>query len=331
MTTRTTSFFADTCWYGLFGRLGLLGVVMVATTALTACGGSSADVVGDAGGNVMADAHAKAEAARARLMSSEGGQMVLDVIENHGGLEAWYAAPTSAYSWEYSNFGGNMRFKSSLVADNTTRRIYHRITALGTPEEVEAIDGRMAWDGNDAWISPASIEQIDPRFWSATGYYFESIPFVLADPGVNFKVFPPEEHDGVNYHRVTAYYDVNVGDTPGDTYTLFINPETGMLDVVLYTVTYGRAYETYGRAYEPGDDWPPTPTRGNFFRYSDYVTVDGLTVPTRFHGYAYNDGEVGDLRNEAWASDFSFRESFDESQLSMPAGARMQAYEVREQ
>jgi len=44
--------------------------------------------------------------------------------------------------------------------------------------------------------------------------------------------------------------------------------------------------------------------------------VDGLTVPTRFRGYAYNDGEVGDLRNEAWASDFSFREPLDEAQLT---------------
>jgi len=61
-----------------------------------------------------------------------------------------------------------MRFKSPLIADNSTRRIYHRITMLGTPDEVEEIDGRMAWDGQDAWKSPASIEQINPRFWSAT-------------------------------------------------------------------------------------------------------------------------------------------------------------------
>jgi len=65
------------------------------------------------------------------------------------------------------------------------------------------------------------------------------MPFIFSDPGVNFKVFPPEEHDDIDYQRVTAYYDVNVGDTPGDTYTMFINPETGMLDVVLHTVTTG--------------------------------------------------------------------------------------------
>lgn len=321
MTTQTTSFSRSA------PRVWLLGVIISSSIALAACGGSSGDM-GDAAPDPapdpMSDAQVKADEARARLMANEGGQMVLAVIEKHGGLEAWYAAPTSAYSWEYSNFGSQTRFKTSLVADNTTRRIYHRIMTLGTPDAVEEIDGRMAWDGQDAWISPASIEQINPRFWAATGYYFESIPFILADPGVNFKVFPPEEHDGINYDRVTAYYDPNVGDTPGDTYTLFINPETGMLDVVLYTVTYGRAYE-------PGDDWPPVPTRGNYFEYSEYVTVDGLTMPTRFRGYTYADGEVGDLRNEAWASDFSFTQPFDESQLTMPAEARLQPYELREE
>ena len=316
MTTRTASFRTAP-------RMWLLGIVIIGSLGLTACGGPSEES-GDAGDTMMSDAQAKADEARARLMASEGGQMVLDVIETHGGLEAWYAAPTSAYTWEYSNFGSDMRFKTSLVADNSTRRIYHDITALGTPDDVQPFDGRMAFDGQDAWISPAGVEQINPRFWAATGFYFESIPFILADPGVNFKVFPPEEHDGVNYQRVTAYYDVNVGDTPGDTYTLFINPNTGMLDVVLYTATYGRPYA-------PGDEWPPMPTRGNFFRYSDYVTVDGLTVPTRFRGYAYDNGAVGDMGNEAWASDFSYREPFDESQLTMPPEGRTKAYELRQQ
>jgi hypothetical protein len=174
--THPQSFFRST------PRVWRLCVIASDSVALAACGGPSVEV-GDAAPDPIPDAQVRADEARARLMASEGGQMVLDVIEKHGGLEAWHAAPTSAYSWEYSNFGSQRRFKTSLVADNTTRRIYHRIMTLGTPDAVEEIDGRMAWDGQDAWVSPASIDQIDPRFWAATGYYFESIPFVLADPG----------------------------------------------------------------------------------------------------------------------------------------------------
>ena len=97
-------------------------------------------------------------AAAARLTASEGGRIVLAAIEAHGGLEAWYGAPTSSYAWEYSNLGSNVRFESFLVADNATRRVYHELRTFGTPEAVSEVEGRFAWDGEDAWISPAALE-----------------------------------------------------------------------------------------------------------------------------------------------------------------------------
>ena len=93
MTTQTTSFSRST------PRVWLLGVIISSSVALAACGGPSVDV-GDAAPDPMHDAQVKADEARARLTAGEGGQMVLDVIEKHGGLEAWYAASTSAYPWE---------------------------------------------------------------------------------------------------------------------------------------------------------------------------------------------------------------------------------------
>ncbi len=288
--------------------LARLGVLSVTLLALWGCGG---------GGPA-----AQAEEARARLMESEGGRLVLEAIEAHGGLETWFSAPTSAYAWEYSNFDSNTRFESYLVADNQTRRIYHDLRMFGTPESVEEVDASFAWDGQEAWMSPADRQDPNPRFWATTGYYFESIPFVLADPGVRFAVYPPEELNGVPHDRVMAYYDAGIGDSPGDTYTLYLHPQTRRVEAVLYTVTYGRAYE-------PSPDGPPPPMNGTLFYYQDYTTVDGLTVPTRFRGYRYRDGVQGDLRNEAWASEISFREPFDESRLVMPEDARIEPYSVR--
>ena len=287
-------------------------------TVMTGCGQPAGEQAADPA-DTGSDVQAKTEEATARLNASEGGQRVLQAIDAHGGLEAWYSAPTSSYSWEYSNLGANMRFKSHLVANNETRQIYHRILTLGTPEEVEEVDARMAWDGQDAWISPADIEQPNPRFWAATGYYFESIPFILADPGVNFALQEPADLDGVPRDRVMAYYNAGVGDTPGDTYTLYINRDTGLVDAVLYTVTFGRPYT-------PSSGVPELPARGTLFRYGDYTTVDGLTVPTRFRGFGYRDGVVGEFNNEAWASDISFREPFDETQLVMPESGLVHPY-----
>jgi hypothetical protein len=253
----------------------------------------------------------RADDARDRLTASEGGQLVLQAIEAHGGLDAWHDAPTSSYTWEYANVGADLQFKSFLVADNQTRQVYHDLLTLGAYGEPQPISGRFAWDGTDAWIYPDSITQINPRFWATTGYYFEQIPFVLADPGLRYDVLPDEMLDGDPHTMVCISYDAGVGDSPGDTYTLYLDKETSRVNAIRYTVTYGR------------DPAPDAPQRQTLFYYDDYVTVDGLTVPTHFRGYTFTDGERGALRNEAWADSISFSRPFDASQLTAPPGARM--------
>ena len=78
------------------------------------------------------EAERLASAARDRLEANDGGQLVLRAIEAHGGLEAWYRAPTSSYTWEYANVGSDVRFKSFLVADNRTREVYHDLLTTGS-------------------------------------------------------------------------------------------------------------------------------------------------------------------------------------------------------
>lgn len=244
--------------------------------------------------------------ATARLQASEGGLIVLRAINAHGGLEAWYEAPTSAYGWEYANPGSDIQFKTHMVVDNRTRRAYHNFVSLGSFQNAEPAEGRMAWDGTDAWIWPSDTEGVNPRFWATTGYYFSSIPFVLADPGIVYEVLPDEELDGRVYDMVKVGYEPNVGDA-SDTYTLYVDKETDQLRAIRYTVTFG------GRP--AGNE--------TLFYYDDLVTVDGLTVPTRFDGYWFIDGAKADFKNEAWATDISFSTPFDESQLLMPEGARV--------
>lgn len=250
------------------------------------------------------------EEARDRLNESEGGRLVLRSIEAHGGLDAWYSAPTSSYTWEYANVGADLHFKSFLVAENRTRRIYHDLLTVGSYNDPETVDGRFAWTGSVAWMHPASIESINPRFWSSTGYYFEQIPFVLADPGLKYTVLPDDSLDGQTYRMVRISYDEGVGDSPEDTYTLYLDPETYVVRAIRYTVTYGR------------DVQPDAEPRETLFLYEDYTTVDGLTVPRHFLGYGFVDGRRGEFKNEAWADSISFSRPFDESRLDAPEGAR---------
>lgn len=248
-----------------------------------------------------------------RLMATEGGQMLLRAIEAHGGLAAWHRAETSSYVWGFS--GG---IQTRMVAHNRTRQVYHDVLSLG---EEQAPDGaRMVWDGTDAWVYPDSLNT-NPRFMAATGYYFQSIPFVLADPGIRHEILAPALLDGEEHHLVRATFNDGIGDASGDHYTLYIHTETYRVNALRYRSTFGQ-----GRpAIEEG--MPET-----LLYYMNYVTVDGLTVPTRFEGYGFAEGARGEKYYEAVSSEHSYTRPFDERRLVMPdSGARISPMPVMEQ
>lgn len=243
----------------------------------------------------------------ARLSATEGGQMVLRAIEAHGGLDAWHNAETSAYIW---GFSGSMR--SRLVAHNRTRQIYHDILAFADEE----VQGRvqMAWDGSEAWVYPDSLmEVVNPRFMATTGYYFQSIPFVLADSGLHYEVLAPALLDSVEHQIVRVTFGDGIGDAYGDHYTLYIHPETYMVSALRYRSTFGRGRPTIDENM-----------RETLLYYKDYVTVDGLITPTRFEGYGFSEGIRGPQYYGAESSEHSFSEPFDASRLAMPDGGRVQ-------
>lgn len=254
----------------------------------------------------LADSAERAAEARARMESSEGGRLVLRAIEAHGGLDRWFATPTSSFGWEYSNEELGYRFRSEMVVHNRSRLAYHEMTHLGTPDDRRPFEGRMAWDGERAWFSPADSTRVNARFWALSGYYFEMIPFVFADPGVRYEKLPSEELDGETYDMVKVSFEPGVGDAD-DYYVTYVDRETGLVRAVRYVVTFG------GRP--AGDE--------TLFYYDDYVTVDGLTVPTRFRGYGFADGERGEFRNEAWADEIDFSVPFDTARLERPDDSRI--------
>jgi len=304
-------------WSRSLPRLHPVPFSLIALLLLAGCGDPAPDSTSDAeptADTVVPEAQVneQVDAARARLTQSEGGRRVLRAIEAHGGLAAWYRAPTSAYTWEYANKDAGLHFKSYLVVDNQTRRAYHDLLTVGAYDDARPVDGRFAWDGERAWIAPDSLRQPNPRFWALTGFYFQQIPFVLADPGLNYRVLPDDTLQGTPHDMVSVTFDRGVGDAPGDTYVLYLDKESGRVEAIRYTVSYGQDVP-------PGADLPQT-----LFDYQDYVTVHGLTVPTRFEGYAYTDPEGAADTRKSWAvaDSISYRRPFDASQLQPPDNAR---------
>jgi len=192
------------------------------------------------------------------------------------------------------------------------RRAYHNLLFTDTHDDTRPVNARFAWNGNRAWIAPDSIQRPNPRFWALAGFYFQQLPFVLADPGLNRRALPDDTIDGAPHDMVEVTFNRKVGDSPNDTYTLYLDEETGQVDAIRYTVSYGQDVP-------PDADLPET-----FFDYEDYVTVHRLTVPTRFEGYAYSEttGPAETRKSETITDSISYRRPFEASQLEPPEGAR---------
>ncbi len=223
------------------------------------------------------------------LPPDPGKEVATRMIEAHGGLERWQSAPTVSFEVAPQPSGAVTR----VTVEQGARRAYH---------DFPGTDTRLSWDGNQAWSENWTSRQ-SPRFAALLNYYFMNLPWLTADPGVILG--EPETgtllDDPTEYITVRMSFEPGVGDTPEDTYLLYIDPTSYRLHATEFTVTYGRA-----EASEP-----------RVLVYEDYTTVDGLTVPTKAVSYR-KDGSSSGIRE---VRNWSFSASFDESRMVMPADA----------
>ncbi len=219
--------------------------------------------------------------------------IVQQMIEAHGGMEAWASAP-SVY---FEDLWGPGPIWSRIQVEQGNRRAL--IDYPGT-------EMRMGWNGEQAWSANWEAPY-PPRFFALLNYYFLNLPWLTLDPGVVLEetgttILPG---DPVEYRTVKMTFEDGVGDTPDDYYDLLIHPETHRLHANRYIVTYSSILPE-------GVEHTPE----HLLVYDTSATVDGLVVPTAFT--IYEDGEVYatcQIRN------WSFQKPFDESRLEMPAEA----------
>jgi hypothetical protein len=157
------------------------------------------------------------------------------VIEKHGGIENWNSYKTLEFDLERSGV------KEHHIVDLKSRKV------LITSKEYT-----IGFDGKDVWIVPnkeALKYPFGPRFYHSIYYYRAATPFIFADPGVNHKKLRNQNIDNKEYNVIKVFYDSEIGDTPNDSYILYVDTKTNELDFLLYTITYnekaGKKYRAY--------------------------------------------------------------------------------------
>jgi len=192
-------------------------------------------------------------------------KILKDGLAAHGGINQWNKMNTLKYSIER-----NEKPEHHLI-DLKSRKV------LLTHE-----DYKLGFDGKEVWITPdlEAFGKGSPRFYHNLIFYFYAIPFVLADPGINYEVLPQKEIEGQLYNVLKISYQAGVGDAPDDYYIAHFNTTTNRMDWLLYTVTYysGEKSEKY-----------------NALKY-DWQEMNGLWIPSKLTGYKTKDGAITDFR-----------------------------------
>jgi len=219
-------------------------------------------------------------------------------ISAHGGIDQWRSFQTLTYDLITPGMTQNqlidLRSRKVLITDS--------LYTLG-------------FDGDQVWVSPdlASFGDGSARFYHNLYFYFFAVPYVLADPGIHYEDLGIQTINDKSYNAVKVSYDQGVGDSPEDFYVAHFNPDTGLMELLLYTVTYysQESHEKY-----------------NALIY-EWQEIDGLHVTKSIKGYKYDSGRLGELRYEASFENIQFSNALlNDSLFSIPKVAEIDSLKV---
>lgn len=221
----------------------------------------------------------------ARLNQPEAFKKLLDA---HGDWQKWVEAKAFSYA---------------MVHETTLEWENHYFNLQTGQARIDADLWQAGNDGQKVWISPN--RQVFPgqsvQFYHKLYFTFFSLPYVLTDTTVTVKPVEKQLVNGQAYETLEA----DLGETysgPSNKYRLLINPETGRLEWVIFSVTFNN-----------------TTAEPNILKYDDYRDADGLIFPRVITGYDFANDSVGKLRYQVSFSDvFLVDKEMDNELFAMP-------------
>ncbi|MDX5339498.1 MAG: hypothetical protein LPK25_10740 [Cyclobacteriaceae bacterium] len=236
---------------------------------------------------ILISCNSQPAAPDARLEQPEEFKKLLDA---HGDWTKWIEAKSFTY---------NMVHETNLAWEN------HYIDLVGRKVRIDADNFQIGNDGEKVWISPnrQAFEGQSVRFYHNLYFYFYSIPYIFTDPGVIVEKTEPKMLNGISYSAFEVSFKDGVGDSSGDKYIMLVDPETGRLAWLLYTVTY----------------FDKENTKMNALKYEDYRDADGLVFPRILTGYTLENDSTKNLRYQvSFTGPLLVNEEMDDDLFAMP-------------
>ncbi|WP_296704335.1 DUF6503 family protein [Algoriphagus sp.] len=213
-----------------------------------------------------------------------------ELLDAHGDWSKWIRAKAMSYS---------MIHETNLTQENYFVNLDSRKIRL------DASNFSIGKDEEGTWVSPSrdAFGGTSIDFYHNLYFYFYSIPYVFTDPGITVSQVENKMLNGVSYKTLQATMSPENGKSPDDQYFMLLNPETGRLEYLLYTVTYfGNSSPSFSA-----------------LKYDDYRNADGLFFPRILTGYNFeNDSTKGIKYQVSFADILLLDEPFDDSIFEKP-------------
>ncbi|WP_298901589.1 DUF6503 family protein [uncultured Psychroserpens sp.] len=214
------------------------------------------------------------------------------IFDAHGGVDAWNNMNTLSFTMERPN-----------GKEVTTTNLKTRAERIDTPTYTAGYDGDVLWvsekDGNEY--------KGNAKFYKGLMMYFYAMPFIVSDNGIIYEEATPLEFEGKTYPGVLISYEDGVGASSDDQYVLYYDEETGQLQWLGYTVTFGKDEKS---------------TDFHFIRYNNWQTVNGLVLPKSIDWYNYENNVPTEKRNTVEFSDIIVSDKTPNATLfAKPEGA----------
>ena len=232
-------------------------------------------------------------------------RLVEGVVEAVGGLDGLHALRDVEYTYTYRRADGSESVSlERYVFDGELSWGRYQERSGGMPDGVSRVT--EGYDGTGTWVTHDGEPVRDPEvvqradFRRKTNYYWFAMMFKVADPGTRHEYEGVRTVDGVDYDLVRMTFGEDVGDVQ-DTYLLYINPETYLVDQFLYTVM---DYDV---------------TRPSLKKVT-YREVEGLMLPARRRAIRSNwqGEEVGDGWSVQIMEDIHFDNGFRREMFERP-------------
>jgi hypothetical protein len=184
-------------------------------------------------------------------------ERITKVFDAHGGIDTWNKMKTLSFTMKKPD--GN---------EVTTTDLKSRHEKIDTPTYT------LGYDGDNLWVNEKDGNEYkgNAQFYKGLMMYFYAMPFIVGDNGVIYEETEPLTFEGKSYPGILISYDSEIGVSPDDQYIIYYDAETGQMQWLAYTVTFGKE----GKSKE-----------FKFIRYNNWQTVNGLLVPKSIDWYNY--------------------------------------------